>query len=138
MKQILALFCLLPLLLSCKPALVTPKNHKGSQIVVGSSGGVSGMLKEYVLLDNGSLFLSKGLKGEWKEIRNLKRSQSKEIFQKAAELGLDTIKFRHPGNMTYYLKFKQPHKSGEITWGESGVPPPQSINAFYQYLISIF
>ena len=138
MHQKLAIFCMLLLFCSCKSIQITPQNHKGSQIVAGSSGGVSGMLKEYVLLDNGYLFLSKGLSGEWKDVRKLRASQSREIFNKAAELGLDTIKFRHPGNLTYYLKIKHPPKSNEIIWGESGISPPENIKLFYQYLISIF
>lgn len=138
MKLILSILCLLPLLFGCKSTHYTPKNYTGNQMVVGSSGGVTGMMKEYVLLDNSHLFLSKGLKGEWKELRILKKSITKEIFTKAGELNLSTVKFNHPGNITYYLILKQPPRSNEIKWGETGISPPEDISSFYHYLISLF
>jgi hypothetical protein len=138
MKLILSVLSLLPLLFACKSTHYTPKNYTENQIVVGTSGGVTGMMKEYVLLDNGHLFLSKGLTGEWKELRILKKSTTKEIFAKAGELNLSTLKFKHPGNITYYLILKQPPRSNEIKWGEAGIVPPDDIIAFYDYLISLF
>ena len=138
MRLILSILCTITLFFSCKSTQFTPKNYKGDQLVVGSSGGVTGMLKEFVLLDNGQLFVSNGLKGEWKEVRQLKKSKTKEIFGKATELELGTLKFKHPGNMTYYLALKRPPRSNEIRWGESGVPPPDGVRAFYDYLIALF
>jgi hypothetical protein len=138
MKLIFTTLFILPLLFSCKSTQYTPKNYNGAQLVIGSSGGVTGMMKEYVLLDNGQLFLSKGLNGEWKEFSKLKKTKTREIFSSAAELGLGTLKFKHPGNVTYYLTLKQPPRSNEIKWGEPGVPPPDGIIAFYSYLISLF
>ena len=137
-KLIFTTLCILPLLISCKSTHFTPKNYKERQLAVGSSGGVTGMLKEYVLLDNGQLFLSKGLNGEWKEMAELKKSKTKEIFTKAGELKIASLKFNHPGNMTYYLILKQPPRSNEVKWGETGVVPPDGISAFYDYLLSIF
>jgi hypothetical protein len=138
MKLKSAFLLLIPFLFACKATTFTPKTYKGDQLIVGSSGGVTGMLNEYVLLDNGQLFQSKGLKGEWKELRTLKKSKTKEIFAKAAELKLATVKFNHPGNMTYYFTLKQPPRSNEIKWGESGVQPPDGIDAFYELLIALF
>ena len=138
MKLILSVLCCLPLLIACKAAHYTPKNYKGTQIVAGTSGGVTGMMKEYVLLDNGQLFLSKGLTGEWKALKTLKKSQTRELFEQADMLGLRTLKFRHPGNMTYYLVLKDPSRSNEIKWGESGIAPPEGINEFYNHLVSTF
>jgi hypothetical protein len=138
LKLILCLLCILPLLFSCKPTHFTPKTYKGDQIVVGNSGGITGMMKEYVLFGNSQVFLSKGLKGEWKEVKKLKKSQTKKIFRTAEELGLSTLRFKHPGNLTYYLILKKPPRSNEIKWGESGIVPPEGIDAFYKYLISLF
>lgn len=138
MRLILTILCTLPFFFACKPAHFTPKSYKGDQLIVGSSGGVTGMLKEFILLDNGQLFVSNGLKGEWKEVRKIKKSTTKEIFAKATALGLGSLKFRHPGNMTYYLTLKQPPRSNEVKWGESGVTPPEGVTAFYDFLIALF
>ncbi len=138
MKHFLTTFCMLLSIFACKSAHFTPKNFKGDQLSIGSSGGVTGMMKEYVLLKNGKLFLSNGITGDWKEVKILKKSTTREIFTKAEELGISTLKFKHPGNMTYYLILKQPERSNEIKWGESGIAPPEGIPAFYDYLISLF
>ncbi|MCX6306231.1 MAG: hypothetical protein NT040_14805 [Bacteroidetes bacterium] len=138
MKLTLAVLCLLPLFLACKSPHFTPKTYKKNQIIIGSSGGVTGMMKEYVLLDNGQLFLSKGLSGEWRELKSLKKSQTRAIFNKAEELDLGTLKFKHPGNLSYYLILKQPPRSNEVKWGETGVSPPEGITLFYEYLITLF
>jgi hypothetical protein len=138
MKNYLLLLCLLPALFSCKSAQYTPKNYGKSQLIIGSSGGVSGMIREYSLLDNGQLFLSKGVKGEWKALKKIKKPETHEIFNKVDDLGLATLKFNHPGNMTYYILIKQPPRSNEIKWGESGVKTPEAIKEFYNYLMTIF
>ena len=96
------------------------------------------MMKEYILLDNGQLFLSKGIKGDWREVKTLKKSTTKNIFKKAGTLELGELKFKHPGNMSYYLIYKQPPRSNEIKWGETGITPPDGIREFYDYLLSIF
>jgi hypothetical protein len=138
MKLILTGLCILSLLSACKSTHFTPKTYKGNQIVAGSSGGVTGMMKEYILLDNNQLFLSNGIKGEYREMEPLKKSKTKEIFKRASSLGLGTMNFRHPGNMTYYLILKQPPRSNEVKWGESGISPPEEISKFYDYLLSYF
>ncbi len=138
MVRFLLPLMLLALLPGCKQKQYTPKNHKGSQIVAGSSGGVTGMLKEYILLDNGQLFLSKGLKGEWKAIGKLKRTVARDLFKKAEALDLGGKRFSHPGNMTYYLMLKDPSRTYEVKWGEAGLAPPDGIESFYNELITAF
>ncbi|MFZ4521201.1 MAG: hypothetical protein ACOYNC_05820 [Bacteroidales bacterium] len=138
MRLILTILCLSSLFIACKPAQYTPKNYKGDQLVIGTSGGVTGMMKEYVLLDNGQLFLSKGISGEWKKLKCLKRPITRDIFAKTVELELGTIKFKHPGNLTYYILLKNPPHTNEIRWGESGIAPPEGVVKFYEYLISLF
>ncbi len=123
---------------SCKSTHYTPKTFKGAQLVAGSSGGVTGMMKEYTLLANGQLFLSKGIAGEWREKKVLKKSTTRSIFKKAESLALGELRFKHPGNMTYYLIFKQPPRSNEIKWGEAGTTPPEGVSEFYDYLLSVY
>jgi len=138
MKKILTLLIFLPALFACKTTHYTPKTYTGQQITAGTSGGVTGMMKEYVIFDNGQLFVSKGLKGEWKALLKLKKSQTREIFSRAEELDLINVKFNHPGNMTYYLVLKQPSRTSEIKWGESGVTPPEEVLSFYEFLMKKF
>jgi hypothetical protein len=138
MKKLVAFISILLALLSCKSVHYTPKSYNESQIIAGSSGGVSGTIREYCLLDNGQLFMSKGVDSEWKAMRKLKKSTTRDIFKKAGDLGLERLNFKHPGNMTYYLVIKQPPRSNEIKWGESGISTPDSIKVFHHYLMTIF
>jgi hypothetical protein len=135
MKKILILLFAFLSLISCKTTKYSPVNYKDQQLVVGSSGGVTGTIKEYALLDNGQLYVNKGISGEWKYLRKVKGAKVRYIFNKVEELGLDTMKFKHPGNMSYYLVIKTSKKSNEVKWGEAGKPVPAGINAFYQELI---
>jgi hypothetical protein len=138
MKKLLTLLALLPALFACKTTHYTPKTYTGQQITAGTSGGVTGMIKEYVIFDNGQLFVSKGLKEEWKALPKLKRSQTREIFSMAEELDLINVKFNHPGNMTFYLILKQPPSTREIKWGETGMAPPDEVKAFYDFLMKLY
>ena len=138
MRYGVSLILLIIMFTGCKSTHYTPKNYKGDQLVVGTSGGVTGMMKEYVLLDNGKLFLSKGIDGDFREQMPMKRSQVREIFSRAEELNFPAHRFDHPGNLTYYLILKNPSRSYLVKWGESGVTPPEGFNEFYQYLMSHF
>lgn len=96
------------------------------------------MIKEITLLGNGQCFMSKGVTGELKELKEIRSSDTHKIFKKAEELELSSIKFNHPGNMTYYLILKTPPKSNVVKWGESGISIPPDIKEFYDYLLSVF
>jgi hypothetical protein len=124
MMKALSIVCILALSFSCKSTHYTPRTYRSAQITVGSSGGVTGSIKEFTLLDNGQLFVSKGVTGEIKEMKAVGRSETNRIFKRAEEAGLATLKFNHPGNMTYFLILRNPSKSNAIKWGESGISPP--------------
>lgn len=138
MKYFILLLSSLMALSSCKSVRYTPKTYTKTQIVAGSSGGVTGMIREYSLLDNGQLFISKGFDGEWKEVKKIEKKKTQDIFNKATAIGLETIIFSHPGNMTYYLIMKSPSRKNEVRWGETGVAMPEKVKEFYDYLMTIF
>ena len=138
MKYFILLLSSLMALSSCKSVRYTPKTYTKTQIVAGSSGGVTGMIREYSLLDNGQLFISKGFDGEWKEVKKIEKKKTQDIFNKATAIGLETIIFSHPGNMTYDLIMKSPSRKNEVRWGETGVAMPEKVKEFYDYLMTIF
>lgn len=107
-------------------------------LVIGSSGGVTGMIREYALLDNGDLFVSKGLEGEWKFLRKLKHSLVKPLFEEAESLALMSYRFNHPGNMTYYIVYKADKRKNTIKWGETGTEIRPEVKQFYDKLIATF
>ena len=126
----------LPFLLSCKPAHYTPATYKSTQLRFGSSGAVTGVIREYILFDDGRLFLSRGDGGVARELLKRSSGETRRIFRKTDELGLATMKFSHPGNISFYLVIKTPKKTNIIKWGETGVDPPAGIKEFYAGLIA--
>ena len=133
LSALLLIFCLF----SCKPTHFTPGNYKSAQLKFGSRGGVTGVFKEFTLLENGQLFLSRGVGKEVKELTRRNRGETNRIFRTAAELSLGTLKFSHPGNVTSYLVLKNPKKTNEISWGDPGFPPPAGIKEFYDHLLVV-
>lgn len=137
-NRILIFLPIMILLFSCKSTQYTPKNYRETQLIVGSSGGVSGMIREYCLLDNGQIFVSKGIAGDWKALKYVKSSKVRSFVSRAKDLGLDTLHFNHPGNMTYYFVYKSGKRTNEVKWGEADKPIPANIKVFYQEIIQAF
>ena len=125
----------LSLLISCKSSHYTPTSYHDRQLIIGSGGGVTGAIKEYAVFENGQLFINKGVKGDWRELKSVSGRTVRKIFSKAESLGLDELKFNHPGNMSYYLIYKNGKKSNEVKWGDANNQVPPEIAAFYQELI---
>ena len=96
------------------------------------------MIREYSLMDNGQIFVSKGITGEWKQLRNVKGSKVRGFINRAKDLGLDTLHFNYPGNMTYYFIYKSHKKANEIKWGQGDKPIPADIGSFYQEILNAF
>ncbi|MCX6277633.1 MAG: hypothetical protein NT004_06025 [Bacteroidetes bacterium] len=137
-NRILIILSISILLFSCKSTQYTPKNYRETQLIVGSGGGVSGMIREYCLLDNGQIFVSKGIAGDWKALKYVKSSKVRSFVNRAKDLGLDTIHFNHPGNMTYYFVYKSGKRSNEIKWGQTDKAIPVNINELYKEIIKAF
>ncbi|MFN8353566.1 MAG: hypothetical protein U0Y10_03920 [Spirosomataceae bacterium] len=100
------------------------------QLIVGSGGGFSGTGKEYILLENGTLYRRETPKDTTYKVRVLFRSTAKKYFDKLAKLNVSKRKFNHPGNMSYYVTdHVSDKKSYTVTWGSA--VPPKDIKAFY-------
>jgi hypothetical protein len=138
MYRIIPAVFILILAISCKTNQYSPINYPHEQLIIGSSGGVTGAIKEYALLGNGQLFRNKGISGEWKMLKDVKGKDARNFFNTAKSLGLDTMKFNHPGNMTYYFIYKKSKKANEVRWGDANFPIPSGIQDFYQKLTTRF
>ena len=81
-----------------------PDLQAKKQIVIGTGGGFSGAIKEYILLENGYLYQRELPKDTTFQIRVLYRSTAKKYFTKLTQLGLKRRKFDNPGNVYYYVE----------------------------------
>ena len=136
MKQINFFFILsLPLLLTnCKTTKYTPESFPEVQIIFGDGGGFSGVVTEYILLENGQFFKKSSLKEKYEELEPLKKNEAKEIYERLAGLRLHKFDINHPGNLYYFLRFTNEELDHTITWGAGDYNLREDIMSFYKDL----
>ena len=122
-------------LLSCQTSQVTsPESFPGQQIIISEGGGFSGQTTQYILLDNGQVFIKTVFPESIKEIDHLDKKSSREIFNRLDLLNIKDIKFLHPGNMTYLLATRVGEDYYEIKWGDPAYQVPAEVLDYYQFI----
>lgn len=101
-------------------------------ITVGSGGGYTGAVTTYKITPQGKVFKGKGV-GEIKftECGKIKRSAAKKMFASISGLIPADNSFNHPGNLYYFLKYKQDAKEQTITWGDAAHPVPEGVKKLF-------
>lgn len=130
------LFTIVVFILSCcKTAQVTsPESFNGKEIIIAEGGGVSGQTTQYIILENGQVFVRTIYPASLKELKSLKKETVEGIFDRVEKLKIAETKFQHPGNMAYSLSVKSGQDLQEIKWGDPGFPVPPSILECYQFI----
>ncbi len=131
------LFVLAAVFSACKGTQYTPANLPDQQLAFGDGGGFAGAYTEYVLLENGQLFVQKGLGGERMEIPATKKSTAKAMFKQATLLLTDSTAFNYPGNVYYFLQRKDTGLDVRVTWGAPGYEVNGEVKALYEQLIKL-
>lgn len=137
-RTLLVFTCFLALVAvfsACKGPRYTPANLPERQLAFGDGGGFAGAYTEYLLLENGQLFVQKGLSGERVELPAAKKSTAKALFKKASVLLTDSTAFNYPGNMYYFLQRKDAGVDVRLTWGAPGYEVNAEVKALYDELI---
>lgn len=116
---------------------IIPNDYKGKQIIFGYGGGFTGEIKEYILLDNGNLYLNNANTKEIKLIKLVDKKKTKELFLTLANLMLEKYEFKHPFNNYKFLKLKKGISTIEIIWGNPKYQPKKEISDFYNSLFLI-
>ncbi|RMG86089.1 MAG: hypothetical protein D6714_04770 [Bacteroidetes bacterium] len=123
------------LFFQCKSQKYTPETFPERQIIFGEGGGFSGVVTEYILLENGQLFKHSSLKpGEYEPLKRLKKKATKAIFDRLAELRLHKFDIDHPGNLYYFIRITDPEIDHTITWGAADYVLREEIMDFYKSL----
>ena len=131
----LLLFSAIILSASCSSTQNMDKTSEKA-IIFGNGGGFTGQVVEYVLDGNGTFLKNDKLKSEITVLPTLKPSQTKKLFKQLQTMQFDTIKFNHPGNMYYFMRYSQSDKTHEVVWGDPNYTLPGEVQQFYQLLIS--
>ncbi len=109
-----------------------------SRITFGSGGGFTGEMNCHHLLENGQIFKQDGIKGTNFELDGLKAKDMENFFDIAKELQLSTVKMKQPGDLYYFIEYKEEDgETNRITWGHPDFITPENIESFYQNLCSL-
>jgi len=115
-----------------------PKDYPAAQLTFGNGGGFSGMVTEYVLLDNGQLLKKLSNLDSFEIVKNIDKNQTKQIFTNYDFLNIGNIKHTQPGNVYSFIRYKHEDKEHEIIWGNNQYPPEQNnLKIFHQTLIGL-
>ena len=135
MKKITAFLLIFILFASCSTSKELKKFSK-NDITFGSGGGFANAMTTYVLKYDGSLLRQKRLSEETEAIGKISPKEAKAFFKDFLAKGLDTLQFSDPGNMYYFVGFRNDSVQQKITWGGSQTPPAY-LKEYYQSLIKL-
>lgn len=105
---------------------MNPDNYKKRQIIFGSGGGFTNLVNEYRLLENKKLYHKKSNDTTFTELGKQNADTTKLLFSKAVTLFEDTTTLHQPGNVYYFIKFRNGNKTQEMVWGSSKENTPTS------------
>lgn len=130
---------LLIIFAGCKTSKpISLESYKGKKLIIGNSGGATGAILTWYILDNGKIYVTKSIQDEPKELKKLPKSTTNSLFEKAQALELSKDEFNHPGNMTYFIEFvSPPAPSNKIKWGDNAFNVPEKYLNFYKETLSI-
>lgn len=102
----------------------------------GSGGGFTNQSIEYRLYSDGKLWKFKGLENDSSLLKQMKKGDTKKIFNEAYKLGLDTLKLNSPGNISYFINIKSKTLDNKIIWANGNSQTQSEIIEFYKTLIN--
>lgn len=133
------LFCIGILLFcySCKSPQQRFSEYQGSVITLGYGGGFSGEYKEYSLLENGGVYLFNTLSKEREYFGKLDSNVTKQLFKNYINLGLNKKILNNPGNMSYYIVYKDDKIDHKLLWSNMD-KINSDLRIFYEILMDNF
>jgi hypothetical protein len=123
---------LIPFLYSCNT--VKKINETGySYISFGNGGGVTNNILTYTIFPDGKFVSKNSLTDKTKLLLNLKLKQVNEIYLKIKNSGIDTINYKNPGNIFYFIDIEKNNKINRIVWRDKDINiPDKVINVYYE------
>lgn len=102
-------------------------------ISFGSSGGFTNVNTTYKIFSDGKLWKIREATNDSSLLKQIKKSATKKLFKNAYALGLDTLNYDKPGNMSRFIIFKSKKFSNKIYWeGKNEV-----LDDYYKSLIEL-
>ncbi len=114
----------------------SPDNLPAQQVRFGTGGGIVGRETTWILLTNGQLFKLKA--SETSAGGSAVRRQGRRLFREAKAL-LSTPRplFSHPGNVYWFVEWRDGAREQRITWGHPDHPADTAIVQLHQRLMAL-
>jgi len=122
-------------LFSCNPQKEIYVNNPKT-LSFGSEGGFTNQRTEYRLQSDGKLWKLKSLEKDSSLVKQLKKKNTKKVFEETFKLGLDTLKLNSPGNMSYFIQIKSKTIDNKIVWANDGSQSNSVLYEFYKSLVN--
>ena len=110
------------------------KEFSKNQIIFGSGGGFTGATDLYALDYKGQLQKYNSLSKETIDLPAIPAKEAKGYFRSFLEHGFDTLEYSSPGNMTYFIGYKNDSTDKRINWG-AGQETPEGVQEYYNSLL---
>ena len=108
-----------------------------NQIIFGSGGGFTGIVKEYCLLQDGRIVEKSKDGSVYNIITSIDRDIAKQAFSNCQFLGLNNLKFDDPGNIYQFLTIHTDSQTeNRIVWGNINNQPPSEVTNLHKMLMS--
>ena len=118
----------------CKTTKYTPETFPVKQLIFGDGGGFSGIITEYLLLENGQFFKKTSLKEGYEELEPIKKAEAQTFYEQLEALRLHKSDIHHPGNLSYFIRMMNEEIDHTITWGAGDYNLRTDIMNFYKSL----
>ncbi len=130
---------LLFFLASCSTTRYTnPAEYPNARINFGSGGGFSGMVTEYVLLDNGQLLKKMMQADSFEMVTTVDKNQTTQLFENYKFLNIGNLQYNQPGNMYSFIHFHHENTEHKIIWPGNQYPDKDAnLKIFYKNLKSL-
>lgn len=120
------------LFVSCKSnSKYTPETYSDQMMTFGNMGGFAGTVNSYTVLENGQFFKRKPRSESLVAIADLKKREAKQIFANFKTLGIADMEIDDPGNLTYFIEYKNGDEMKKLKWGGSNVEVPKNLHLFF-------
>lgn len=130
-SAILTLFFILS---SCNATKFTAENLPETQLIFGNGGGFSGLVNQFLLLENGQLFEKKGGSKSFVALSKVRKKHATTIFNQLDSMAFLTMEIDQPGNIYHFIQLKAPGVDHKLTWGKSDHQADSQVESLYKNL----
>ncbi len=115
-----------------------PTEYPDARINFGHGGGFSGMVTEYVLLDNGQLLKKMNQVDSFEMVTTVDKNQTTQLFNNYKFLNIGSVQYDQPGNMYNFIQFHHLDAEHKIIWPGNQYPDQYpNLKIFYDNLKSL-